>query len=823
MSSSADEEVRKKPFTPTPTQKEFLQSTKKQILMSGSFGAGKSRIGCEKGYLLNLKYPGNRGLIVRNAYTDVWSSTVDQTLLEEVIPESHIVEHNQTKHKITHFTGARGPDKEPITSEIQYHGLDSGGDGDLPTKIGGQQYGWIFVDEGIEISKGAWVQLLGRLRYSGKEMNGRRYEIPFRQIFTATNPASKVHWMYQWFFNSDKDDAEVYRMTAHELAKHVPQVPDDYVQTMESNFTGMYADRYIHGEWVAASGLVYNEYEPEVHYRPPEDLPGDWEADARIDHGDHETVLATPPEGWRIYRSIDFGYRNPFVCYDEETEILTENGWTEFSELPRDVDIATVDTDTEQIEYQTPISYIEQDYSGPMITAESDEQGANFSVTPNHQMVLRHRRDDGRYKKVRADEMPNYEWSIPVGGWETDDSEPDTITLSASNRAKTIEVREDDLARYLGLFIAEGSTVDSNGGYFSKISQKDEIEVVEQIHDTLGVNYNISKADRNGVHQFSISSKALWQYVQAECYEDGRKKIPDIVWQGSKTVKTEFLEGYIAGDGRRSKQKKAGELYTTSRKLADELQRLATELGYASRINQQTSSSNFTGKEITTYTVRLHVYDDATLENLDVYERNYDGKVYCAEVPNSNVIVRRGDRPMLSGNCQWWAYQPEQDLHVLFREIYKTEKLMEDLAVEIKRLSEGMQIERTVADPAQAEDRATLHRHGVHTTEAKKDISAGIQEVKSKLNKDGDGPKLLFMSGALAHAPDTNLDEEGDPTSAVDEIRDYQWKEGKDEPEKEDDHGMDTMRYHIHTASHGTDWSQEDLEQLENMFNSGGF
>jgi len=486
-SGGVDDNVRKKPFTPTPTQKEFLRNTKKQVLMSGSFGAGKSRIGCEKGYMLNLKYPGNRGLIVRDQYTDVWSSTIDQTLLEEVIPESHIVEHNQTKHKITHFTGTRGPDKEPVTSEIQYHGLDAGGSDGLPTKIGGQQYGWIFVDEGIEISKSAWVQLLGRLRYTGKEMNGRRYEVPFRQIFTATNPASKAHWMYQWFFNSEKDDAKAYRMTAHELAKHVPTVPNDYVETMESNFTGMYADRYIHGEWVAASGLVYNEYDPEIHLRPSQDLPGEWTVDSRIDHGEYETVLALPPEGWRVYRSIDFGYRNPFVC-------------------------------------------------------------------------------------------------------------------------------------------------------------------------------------------------------------------------------------------------------------------------------------------------------------------------------------------------QWWARNPQTDKHVMFREVYRTEELMEDLAVEIKRLTDGMRIEQSYADPASAEDRATLARHGVETTEAKKDVSSGVQEVKGKLNTADDGPKLMFMSGALAHAPDPNLNDEGAPVKTVDEIRDYQWKDNKDAPEKEDDHGMDTMRYYVHTVSQGSTWTQDEMERLESMFNSdGGF
>lgn len=481
MSSSQDV-TRTEPFTPTPTQKKFIQCTDKQVLMSGSFGAGKSRVGSEKGYLLNCKYPGNRGLIVRNNFTDVRSSTIETTLLEEVIPESHIYEHNKSTHKIKHYTGTRGPDGEPVLSEIQYHGLDSGSDG-LPTKIGGHQYGWIFVDEGIEISKGAWVQLLGRLRYTGKNQNGVRYEVPFRQIYTATNPASKTHWMYQWFFEEEK--GTWFKMTAHELAEYVDQVPDDYVETMAESYTGMYFDRYVEGKWVASHGLVYNEFDSHEHVRPVDQLPWQgWTVDRRVDHGEYTSVIAQPPADWKIYRSIDFGYRNPFTC-------------------------------------------------------------------------------------------------------------------------------------------------------------------------------------------------------------------------------------------------------------------------------------------------------------------------------------------------QWWAFDPNSGVHILFREIYKTEELIEDLAEEIKNLSKGFRIENTYADPASAEDRATLERHGVQTQEAKKDISAGIQEVKGKLNTEGDGPRLYFMEGALAHAPDESLKDNNAPQNTVEEINEYQWKDGKDEPEKADDHGMDTMRYYIHTVSQGTNWNRDEMEKMEEIFNGG--
>lgn len=294
-----------------------MLSTADQCLLSGSFGAGKSRIGCEKGYMLNMMYPGNRGLIVRKHFSDVRASTISQTLLEEVIPESHIADHNQGNHEIQHYTGFTDNNGEPILSEIHYHGLDSGtntSDDDLPRKIGSTAYGWIFVDEGTELSRGEWSQLQGRLRYKGKRQGGNFYTVPFRQIFTATNPASPQHWMYKMFF--EEGNGQVVQMNLHDN----PHLPQDYVDRQEKMHAGMYYERYVMGKWVGAEGIIFDEFNPDTHIRDKDELPeaGQWEIVNREEYethtGTHEGLWYEPPGDWRVYRSIDFGYNNPFVC-----------------------------------------------------------------------------------------------------------------------------------------------------------------------------------------------------------------------------------------------------------------------------------------------------------------------------------------------------------------------------------------------------------------------------------------------------------------------------------------------------------------------------
>lgn len=325
-------------FKPLPKQKDFIMSTADQVLLSGSFGAGKSRVGCEKGYYLNMKYAGNRGLIVRKHFSDVRTSTISQTLLEEVIPDSHIVDHNKGEHVIKHYTGVTDPEGEPVISEVHYHGLDAG-DGnkdDIPRKIGSTAYGWIFVDEGSELTENEWAQLQGRLRYKGRKQGGKYFKVPFRQIFTATNPASQNHWMYKTFFegaNEKHGQSYALRMNVEDN----PYNPDEYVDRLRQNLSGMNYDRYFLGKWVGSEGMIYEDWVPDENIVSPDQLAdpdrrfGEWEiTNQREWNTGNESVWIVPPEEWQIYRSIDFGYNNPFVCLwgarspDDELVIFRE-------------------------------------------------------------------------------------------------------------------------------------------------------------------------------------------------------------------------------------------------------------------------------------------------------------------------------------------------------------------------------------------------------------------------------------------------------------------------------------------------------------------
>lgn len=149
--------------------------------------------------------------------------------------------------------------------------------------------------------------------------------------------------------------------------------------------------------------------------------------------------------------------------------------------------------------------------------------------------------------------------------------------------------------------------------------------------------------------------------------------------------------------------------------------------------------------------------------------------------------------------CQWWGMDADGRLY-RYREIYQTRRLVEDITPEIIKLSECESIEITVSDH-DAEDRATMERHGINTQAAKKDVSPGIQAVKTRLKVQSDGkPRLYFVRGALVSI-DPLLEEAKKPVCTEDEMPGYSWKRyedgkpNKEEPVKINDHGCDTTRY----------------------------
>jgi phage terminase large subunit len=142
--------------------------------------------------------------------------------------------------------------------------------------------------------------------------------------------------------------------------------------------------------------------------------------------------------------------------------------------------------------------------------------------------------------------------------------------------------------------------------------------------------------------------------------------------------------------------------------------------------------------------------------------------------------------------CLWAAVH--DDIMYVYDEYYETKQLLKYHAEMIKsrdKYNDGeIEMERryvlTVADH-DAQDNAELRHHGINTVNAKKDVMAGIQKVKARLKALANGKPRLVVFNNCKHL--------------ISEFQHYRWheaKEGrneKEEPVKEYDHLMDSLRY----------------------------
>lgn len=169
--------------------------------------------------------------------------------------------------------------------------------------------------------------------------------------------------------------------------------------------------------------------------------------------------------------------------------------------------------------------------------------------------------------------------------------------------------------------------------------------------------------------------------------------------------------------------------------------------------------------------------------------------------------------------CLWSAIDPDGRI-IIYRQIYMTKKLVEDHAKDIAIASGWFQLlppkhpryapraaewadplPREIITDHDSEDRATLEAHlRLATTPAHKAVSTGIQATSARLRPAGDGkPRLMIFSNCLVER-DEELARMKKPVCVEDEPEVYIWKKGadgseKEEPVKENDHGLDPLRY----------------------------
>ena len=113
--------------------------------------------------------------------------------------------------------------------------------------------------------------------------------------FYTTNPDSPNHWLKTEYINRE---ADLNMKSFHFELSDNPNLPNEYIENLKAEFTGLWYKRFIQGLWVVAEGAVYDIFDEDDH------TIDSWQ---ELPYWDSEEM---PP--WeRIIQGVDYGTTNP--------------------------------------------------------------------------------------------------------------------------------------------------------------------------------------------------------------------------------------------------------------------------------------------------------------------------------------------------------------------------------------------------------------------------------------------------------------------------------------------------------------------------------
>lgn len=338
-------------------------------------------------------------------------------------------------------------------------------------------------------------------------------------------------------------------------------------------------------------------------------------------------------------------------CYDSETDVLTAEGWKPWPDVEMTDKLATLRPDTHSIEYHHPIRLICNEYKGRMYRVES--RSVDLLVTPNHRMfVCPTTTKEGRrkltYKFVNADELGHKPHAyLKTGNW------PGGSWGNYPGR---------DVLSLLGFAIGDGHG-QSSGTIRFHLRKERKIAWLRALCCRLESSGFELRSNMNyDRYEVVIPSNDFMRSLFFDMYDlNGEKQIPPKVLMNSSIDGLEgLLEGLLQSDG--SVGESTVSFYTTSPHLPGQFQQLCLHVGLAANQGYTYTSedrpSSYGSKSLTRLNVirrflRPEINKHAGGEGVTKWVDDWEGDVYCAEVPNGTLYVRRGGRPVWCGNSVW--------------------------------------------------------------------------------------------------------------------------------------------------------------------------
>lgn len=381
------------------------------------------------------------------------------------------------------------------------------------------------------------------------------------------------------------------------------------------------------------------------------------------DHLSSEVPIRTHGRGrdvdeWRTRASTSENHW--WDCYDDETEVLTRDGFKYFRDVNGSEELATVNLDTDELEYHKPLHVIHKSYSGGMLKIGGElNSRVNLVITPNHRMVVYPGQKSDKACIKLAKELTIWDRLKPNCKWVGESYK--SYSLPAVGKNLAVKLDAVTAAKFLGWVVSEGYVKQGRqkNGYYHRViiaqsysANPRKWKEIQLLLRQLPWKFHYSDTG------FMLTNRQAYLFALQCGQGAGNKKVPQWVKDSSPEIINAFIETAVKGDGWRCGNHEA--YATVSRKLSDDFQELYLKCGYGvSVVEREAKVYVIRGREGSNTRKQYHVHrkqtkyvrlrDGDNKPNFKVIY--YNGMVHCATVPNGTLIVRRRGKVIMCGNC----------------------------------------------------------------------------------------------------------------------------------------------------------------------------
>ena len=333
-------------------------------------------------------------------------------------------------------------------------------------------------------------------------------------------------------------------------------------------------------------------------------------------------------------------------CYDEETEVLTSEGFKYWKDVTNDDKLASFNPEDATFkEFEMPQKlykrYVEEDL------IEFRHKRASLKITEGHRLYC------SLSNNSRARVNPKFEIlyanDILKTGKEVWKS---PLRMKSCGYNKNNEIKDSDWMYSLyGFFIGDGYVrkdikTEKQKILKFRLRKKRKINYLKYICDKIGARIIKLKGDKYNV---ILPDNVCALDFRKMFYNDmGEKTFPLEMFSMTKNQFDYFLEGLLNSDGNYATRSKNDVYYTMSSELKDRLQVLCSINGRFTtvKIAQNGCYNIYIGKD----RLSSPMFNDSR-NPYTTKKVAYKGNVYCATVSTGLLMIRRNGFTLLSGNC----------------------------------------------------------------------------------------------------------------------------------------------------------------------------